>query len=377
MLSIWLSALLFASSGDAVVRALAPPPGARRVGTPHVVPVPANVAPMPVPETNPLTREAVTLGRWLFYDPRVASDGKRACSACHQQRFAFADDKAVSDTHRVGARNSMPLFNLAWRKRFFWDGRVTRLEAAVDDALRNELEPDEPKLVARLKAAAMYGPLFARAFGDPRPTRERAVRAIASFLRTIVSFDSKVDRAMRGAYRMTALEQRGMKLLSVPLPEGSPDGRADFCNACHQAYAGLRPGAKGGGLFTGDLLRSNGLPERPGKEADAGRAAITHKAADQGRFLVPSVRNLGYTAPYMHDGRLATLEAVVRHYNEQIAAHPNLAPELTRGKVPFRLALSAADVQAVVAILRLFDDASLLTNPAYADPFAPAGAGKP
>ncbi len=320
-----------------------------------VVAVPDSMTPMPIPADNPLTAARIELGRHLFYDPALSADGKTTCATCHQQRFAFADNRATSDSSRASARNSMPLFNLAWRERFFWDGRATTLEAAVADALENELEPEPARAVARVAHIPRYAPLFTAAFGDPAVSQTRIVHALAGFLRSIVSFDARIDRAVRGEEQLSPTEALGMKLMSIALPRGAAYARADFCNACHRARSGLVATQRGGsaGLFGTDDPKRNGLEVRgPGDDAPT---------------IVPTVRNISYTAPYMHDGRLRTLEDVVLHYDQQVRAHAG--PELLADGRPIRLGFDEKERAAVVAVLKLFDDPSLLTNPAWSDPF--------
>ncbi|MFT7622433.1 MAG: cytochrome c peroxidase, partial [Myxococcota bacterium] len=166
----------------------------------------------------------------------------------------------------------------------------------------------------------------------------------------------------------TPLQARGLELLTRSLPIGAAKGRADFCNACHDATEGVRPGIRASALFlTGDF-KNNGLPA----STDTGRHRVTGLDSDRGRFSVPTVRNVGVTGPYMHNGRLATLRDVVVHYSAKIAASATLSSDLMSDGKPIRLALSDADIDAVVAALEMFTDQSFLTHPAYSNPF-PSG----
>ncbi len=324
--------------------------------TPYVVPVPTYVEDLPVPADNPLTHAGVDLGRRLFYDPLLSGNGTQSCASCHRQDLAFTDGKAVS----VGAegraldRNSMSLVNLAWSAPYFWDGRAPTLEilALQPIAHPDELNQDLDALIEELRAHPDYPARFAAAFPAQGLAQETVARALAQFLRTLVSFNSRADLLDEGGTELTPLELRGNALMVDGLPKGAPDRVQDICDACHKHSAGVKNAASEMGLFTTAELKNNGL------EAD-------------GRFKVPTIRNVALTAPYMHDGRLADLDAVLVHYNEQMVGGPELEEPLGRGGQPKRMDMAAEDRAAVAAMLGVFTDPVFLVNPAYSDPFAP------
>ncbi len=257
--------------------------------------VPSGFPPLPVPLSNPLTPESVTLGRRLFFDPVLSGDGTVSCASCHLPEFAFADPRVVSEgvEGRLGIRNSPSLVNIAYVRHLFWDGGALTLENQVLAPLEDhrEMDADLGELLDRLKADPTYVRQFESAF-DAEPSVSTVTRAIAAYERTIVSGGGRYDRYRLGkADALTAVEREGLGLF---------EGRAG-CATCH---AGV--------LFTTGDFAHNGLAFAA---ADSGRARITLASEDFGRFKIPSLRNVGLTAPYMHDGRLATLQEVVAHYD--------------------------------------------------------------
>jgi cytochrome c peroxidase len=334
---------------------------------PHTVTLPADVVAMPVPADNPLTVEGVELGRRLFYDPILSGDNTRSCSSCHIQARGFTDGKPKSRGVRDQEvrRNSMALVNLAWSAPYFWDGRAATLEELVPIPIQEPTELDQKMddLVAELRAHPDYPARFERAFPGKPIAEDTIARAVAQFLRTLVSFDSPMDRIDRGELTLTAAQQRGQELLSIQLPLGAASGRRDFCDACHTHAAGLSK-PDGMGMFTDGSFKNNGIEAAE----DRGRGEISRQSGEDYRFKVPTIRNVTVTGPYMHDGRFTTLKEVVAHYNEHVGASAD--DKLQLGGAPVRLALSPSDVDAIVASLELFTDESFLRNPAFADPFA-------
>lgn len=291
---------------------------------------------------NPVTRAGFALGRKLFYDARLSSDGSVSCASCHQQFAAFAHyEHAVSHgvANRNGRRNAPGLFNLAWEPELMWDGAVHSLEVQPLAPLTNRLEMDETldDVLARLRADADYPRAFAAAFGTPDIDSQRLLRALTQFTGTLISDDSPYDRYQRGdKTALSAEAQRGLALF-----------RKD-CASCH-----AEP------LFTDYSYRNNGLDLQPG---DDGRAAATGRAEDRGRFRVPSLRNVALTAPYMHDGRYDSLEQVLDHYATGIHASAALAPELADG---FRF--DPADRAALLAFLDALSDQRFIHDRRYAE----------
>ncbi len=297
-----------------------------------------------LPRDNPLTDERVGLGNALFHDPALSRDGTISCASCHSPAFAFADARRFSAGVRgqSGARNAMPLFNLAWKTTFFWDGRSPSLRAQALVPIQDPAEMDETleRVIAKLAATASYPPLFLAAFGSPEITAEKLGLALEQFLLTLTAFDAKFDRALRGEAKLEADEQRGFELFMTEFEPRTGQRGAD-CFHCH-----------GGPLFSDHQFHNNGLSPT----ADTGRFKITQLEADRGKFSTPSLRNIARTAPYMHDGRFASLEEVVAHYSTGTHRSPTLDPNLAKHP-DGGLQLSAADQRALVAFLKILTDA--------------------
>ena len=330
----------------------APAPGAAR---PPVQPIDFPSAPTPyrftisksfplpdLPRDNPLIVERVELGKKLFHDPALSRDNSISCASCHHEDRAFTDGKNVSSgvDGRAGHRNAMPLTNLAWKKEFFWDGRAPSLRDQVLMPIADHLEMDADidKVAARLEKAPDYQAMFAAAFGSGSITPENIALALEQFLITLTARDSKFDRALAGQATLTAEEQRGLELFMTEYDPRTGQQGAD-CFHCH-----------GGPLFSDHQFHNNGLGG-----PDAGRAMFTGQAADHGKFSTPSLRNISLTAPYMHDGRFATLEEVVEHYATGVQRSPTLDANLAKhpaGGVP----LTAEDKAALVAFLQTLTD---------------------
>ena len=283
-----------------------------------------------LPRDNPLIEERVSLGRSLFHDPRLSRDGSVPCATCHQQAKAFTDglpfSKGIDD--QLGDRNSMPLFNLAWKSSFFWDGRAKSLREQVLQPIEDhrEMAADLKTVVAKLEKSSRSE--FEKAFGPGPVTEEKIALALESFLLTLTSYDSKFDRALSDKAKLTEKEQRGMKLFFTEYEPRSGQFGAD-CFHCH-----------GGANFSDHQLHDNGLG---------------------GLFNTPSLRNLSYTAPYMHDGRFKTLEEVVAHYSGPISQTETLDPNLAKHPRA-GLQLTKEDQAALTAFLKTLND------PKYREP---------
>ncbi len=330
--------------------------------TPYALEIPPFFPPMDIPADNPLTVEGVTLGRLLFWDVDLSIDRTVSCGSCHLPEHGFADPNPYSFgvNGAVGTRNAMPLVNLGWAPSYFWDGRALTLEEQILEPVPhpNEMALPWPDAVARLAADPDYPDLFARAFGDRSITSERVAQAIAQFLRTMVSADSKFDRWRRGEATLSDSEFRGyeMFLREGGDPETTPGGQfGGDCFHCH-TEAGLQ--------FTDYLFRNNGLD--PSFEADAGRAAVTGLALDSGKFKVPTLRNAALTGPYMHDGRFATLEEVIEHYNTGGVPSSTVDPFMKYESGG--LTLSAGQKADLLAFLHTLTDTAFVHRPEFSDP---------
>jgi cytochrome c peroxidase len=266
---------------------------------------------LPVPATNVLTPEKVRLGRRLFSDPMLSRDLTMSCATCHDPQRGFADGKprAVGIAGRVGARHTPALINRGYGRSFFWDGRAHTLE---DQSLRPIEDPDEfghsiDGAMVRLRADAQYQALFQSAFGR-EPQSEDLARALASYVRTILAGSAPIDRYLAGDPGALTDEQR--QGLAVFRGRGR-------CTACHA-----------GPTFADERFHNTGVAWREGRFLDPGRAAVTNLDEDRGAFKTPTLREVGRTAPYMHDGSFATLAGVVDFYAAGGRPNPNLDPDV-------------------------------------------------
>ena len=311
------------------------------------------------PATNVTTDAGATLGRVLFYDKRLSTNMTVSCSSCHQREHGFSDPRRFSAGFDGGltGRNSMGLSNARWyqRRHFFWDERAATLEDQVLQPIQNAVEMGMTlgALTNRLAAEPYYTNLFTRAFGTPAVTSDRISRALAQFVRSIVSTRSKFDAgAASGFANFTTQENQGRQIFNG----------VGNCAACHGTD----------NFVPGPNINNNGL-ENP--YVDKGLGGITGRVQDEGLFKVPSLRNIELTAPYMHDGRFATLEEVVEFYNSGVVNHPNLSPPLRNppggpgGGQPRRLNLTAAQKAALAAFLKTLTDTSVTTDEKFSDPF--------
>jgi cytochrome c peroxidase len=301
----------------------------------------AGTFPFPkLPTDNPLIKSRVRLGEKLFSDKRLSRDSSIACSSCHQKNRAFTDGLSLSVgiEDRKGKRNSMPLFNLAWKEKFFWDGRSPSLRDQVLMPISSHAEFDNSleKAVTNLSRDSSYMTLFKEAFTGPNITSEKMALALENFLLTLTSYDSKFDRAMAGQIELNDKEKRGFELFMTEYEPRTGRFGAD-CFHCH-----------GGPLFSDHDFHNNGLKL---KSEDSGM---------KGLFSTPSLRNVELTAPYMHDGRFTTLEEVVSHYNSVMHRTDLLDPNLAKHPA-LGLRLAKSDEQAIVAFLKT------LTDPKYKD----------
>ena len=328
------------------------------VATPYnlEIPEPFNLIPAPLlPGDNPLTVEGIALGRRLFYDPILSADGSQSCSTCHSPENAFTDSRqfSVGIDGTEGGRNSMAIFNVAWNYEglFFWDGRALSVEDQAFGPVVNPIEMKNtwPNAVASLQAHNEYPALFEAAFGTATIDSVLVTKAIAQFERTLVSSNSRFDQYLRGEIELTASEQNGLEVFM-------DENRGD-CFHCH--------GNPNNPLWTDNSFHNNGLDQT---FADRGRGLITGDPLEFGLFKTPSLRNLAYSAPYMHDGRFATLEEVINHYSEGLVYSETIDP-LMKKVAQGGVQLNEEDKADLKAFLLSLSDPSFITNPDFQDPF--------
>lgn len=324
-----------------------------------------------MPADNPLTAEGVQLGRMLFYEKKLSSDGTISCGSCHQQQKAFTDGRQFSlgVNNSMGDMNAMSLSNLHWQTKFFWNGRAASLEEQVIEPIEDEREMNLPieEAVNRLKADPEYPGLFRRAFGTEDVTPELIGKALSQFERTLVSANSKFDAWIRNEVQLTPEEQLGLELFFTH-PDPTLQLRGGNCSDCHLGF--LTSGDPSGiaGFHNNGLDSEENLP--------AGLMAVTGNPFDKGKFKAPGLRNIALTAPYMHDGRFLTLEDVLDHYEDHIQNSSTLdvlileaSNELPDGSDVVKLELSDSEKAAIIAFLKTLTDQDFITNPKFSDPF--------
>lgn len=308
--------------------------------TPFALDVPYYFPALDVPPENPLSVEGIALGRRLYYDPLLSANGPqagRSCSNCHEQELSFSDINAGTSV--------LPHVNLAWNKNFLWDGRV---QGDLEDIMRFEVEEFFAVDVQLLRDHPDYPGLFAKVFGSGPITAEMVAKALAQWFRRLTSTNSRFDQYLRYEATLTSEELGGMM---VYLSEQGD------CFHCH----GLP-------LLSDNAFHNIGL-DSVFSGADQGRYLISGDPADLGKFKAPTLRNVALTAPYMHDGRLATLEEVVEHYNSGVRTSPSLDPLMTKPGQETTLNLTATQKAELIAFLNTFTDETFVNDPALGSPF--------
>lgn len=313
-----------------------------------------NILPPIIPLDNPQTVEGIALGKKLFFEKKLSADGTQACASCHAPNNSFTDVNqfSVGIDGIAGTRNSMPLFNLAWNydNRFFWDGRSLGLEK---QALEPVIDPIEmhntwENAVQTLQNDTEYPDLFYAAFGTTTIDEDLVTKALAQFERTIISGNSRFDKHLRGEITLTPSELNGF---NVFMDENKGD-----CFHCH--------GNANNPLWTDNDFHNNGLDAT---FLDLGLGKITGDPNDNGKFKSPSLRNLKFTAPYMHDGRFATLDDVINHYSEGLVNSPTIDP-LMKSVNEGGVQLSNEDKTDLKAFLLSLTDEEFINNPDFSSP---------
>lgn len=366
--------------GTRVVDGAAPTPGdaAWTWQLPPNFPVPK------VPEDNPMSADKVELGRFLFYDVRLSGNGKQSCASCHHQDKAFTDGRATAlgSTGEGHPRNAQQLSNVVYNASLTWaNPSLVTLERQMENPIFGESpvemgvnDANKAQVLQRLKVDSAYEARFAKAFpGIADPVQwGNVIKAIAAFQRTLISGSSKYDLYLQGKSLLSAAEERGMKLFF---------GEKAECFHCHGSFNFNDQIVHAASRLVETPFHNTGLYNIDGKgafpEPNRGVFELTAKATDMGMFRAPSLRNVEVTGPYMHDGSIATLADVLKHY---AAGGRNLTqgPHAGDGRAnPYksdlitRIDLSEQEQDDIVAFLRTLTDHDFLTNPKFADPFAP------
>lgn len=292
---------------------------------------------------NTVTQEIFTLGRHLFYEPLLSEDTTISCGSCHFQIFAFSNGPSHATSHGVhdliGKRNSPSLFNLTWHNKIMWDGGISNLENQPMGPIQNPIEMNLPytTALARIAASSKYKTLFKNAYGDTVVTSPRFLKAFAQFMGLMVSYRTKYDKVKSGKETFTSSESNGYTIFK------------NKCAVCHKEP-----------LFSDYSFRNNGLAINVFQ--DSGRYRITKDPNDLYKFKVPSLRNLGYSAPYMHDGRFSSISAVLNHYNSGVTNTPNLDPLLTSG-----IPLTSQEMNDLISFLNTLNDSEFINDPKFSE----------
>lgn len=315
-----------------------------KINTPIYLDIPKKW-PKPVYDfkNNPLTEEGFQLGRELFYDPILSKDNTISCTSCHLQQTGFTHvdhDLSHGINGRIGTRNSLTIQNVAWNKHFMWDGGINHLDVQALAPITSEVEMDETleNVVNKLNQSEKYQDLFYKAFGTNKITGQLTLKAISQFVVSLTTSNSKYDKVMRKELEFTEREQHGYEIFKTN------------CATCHKEP-----------LFASNDFKNNGLPLDKTLN-DFGRMKITNNKKDSLLFRVPTLRNVQFTFPYMHDGRFKNLTEVVNHYNT-IQDNKVLSKEL---KQPMQL--SDKDRVDLIIFLTTLTDREFLTNPRFGFP---------
>ncbi len=321
---------------------------------PFSVVAPANLGKtVPHPENNPFTREGVLLGRKLFYDPILSGNNKISCATCHDQKKAFSDGVALA-THGASGkelhRSAPALQNLAWMKGWFWDGGAKNLESLKFGPIRHEDEmgQDMTQLLPELQNHPQYPALFKSAFGSDTVSYVNIAKALSQFQRTLISANSRYDKYIRnegGALNSEELE--GLTLFRQK------------CGSCHTTD-----------FFTDFAYHNNGLDNTFSDDFEAlawGRGRITGKPEDIGKYKTPTLRNIAFTAPYMHDGRFNSLNDVLEHYRTGVKNSASLDPVLKQNTTP-GITLTETEKTQIIQFLETLSDPDFTHNPDFSAP---------
>lgn len=320
--------------------------------TPYEFPELRGFREMPLNSDNSVTNEGAKLGRFLFYDSILSLNHDLACATCHQQQYAFGtnDSLDLGSDGKLLMRNTPALFNLAWYDSYFWDGRAPSIESQINFPItsHSELNISWSEVSKRLEKNPFYANQFKQVFPKNKIDSTTISYAIAQFERTIISHNSKFDKAARGEIELTRDEFRGFELLN--------DQTRGNCMHCHTTDSDL--------IGTTGKLANNGLPLR----ADNGRSGITNKPEDLGKFKIPSLRNLQYSAPYMHDGRFKTIEEVIDFYSIGIQVSPSLDSRMHLSG-PGGANFTKLEKYQIIQFLNTLNDSTFISDSRFNNPF--------
>lgn len=301
-------------------------------------------------DNNPITDAGFELGKRLFYEGKLSSNGAIACAFCHEQAFAFTHhghNLSHGVNGGIGLRNAQPIQNLAYQTSFMWDGAASHLDLQPILPITSALEMGETlsNVIVKLQQDSYYQAQFAKAFDGGEVNTENMLKALSQFMLMMISSNSKYDKYVRQEdnVTLTALELDGLNTFQ------------NKCSSCHASD-----------LFTDQTFRNNGLPINP-QLNDKGRFNILEDPNDLYKFKVPSLRNVEVSYPYMHDGRFSTLEVVLDFYDSGIVDNGNVDPSLQKADGTYGISLSAYEKESVIAFLKTLTDNQFLEDERFAE----------
>lgn len=310
------------------------------LGNDKIFLLPNGFPPVSHPDSNQPSSTGLQLGTLLFNDKNLSKDGTISCASCHAVSLAFGSNTQFSEgiNGSIGTRNSMPLFNLSWGNFFFWDGRASSLEEQIKDPIQSSIEMGmtEEELVTYIKSSESYVSLFEQAFPDESISLDTTVKALAQYVRSLTSYTSKYDKVKAGEQEFTTMERDGETLFF------SEDAE---CFHCHPSP-----------IFTDFQMHNNGLDS---SFSDLGYGSVTGNMVNNGQFKTPSLRNLEFTGPYMHDGRFSTIEEVIEFYDSGVHYSTTLDPLMRNGR---DLELNEYQKAALAAFLRTLTDNDFISQ---------------
>jgi cytochrome c peroxidase len=301
-------------------------------------------------DNNPITDAGFELGKRLFYEGKLSSNGAIACAFCHEQAFAFTHhghNLSHGVNGGIGLRNAQPIQNLAYQTSFMWDGAASHLDLQPILPITSELEMGETlsNVIVKLQQDSYYQEQFAKAFDGGEVNTENMLKALSQFMLMMISSNSKYDKYVR--------QEDNVTLTTTEL-----DGLNTFQNKCSSCHAS--------DLFTDQTFRNNGLPINP-QLNDKGRFNILENPDDLYKFKVPSLRNVEVSYPYMHDGRFSTLEVVLDFYDSGIVDNGNVDASLQKTDGTYGISLSAYEKESLIAFLNTLTDNQFLEDERFAE----------
>ncbi len=301
-------------------------------------------APVQDSKETPITEAGFILGKMLFFDPRLSRNNTISCGSCHIPTSAFTQhghtvSHGIDD--KIGTRNALPIQNILWQKNYFWDGGVHNIELIALNALKNPVELDESldNIITKLNKDTKYINQFKLAYGTTEITNLKMLTALKQYMVMLISSNSKFDNYLQGKIKLSSQEMDGLNTFN------------NKCATCHS-----------GPLQSDNSFRNNGISNATGK--DKGRQQISTLAADEYKFKVPSLRNISYTAPYMHDGSISTLQNIMEHYNTGVNKTNTLDTTLQRNGT-IGIPLTSIEKENIISFLHTLSDTAFIKNPLF------------